>query len=137
MAAEIALIDIIRDDATLAATLGAGTSARVYPITRTQSSAIPAVVVRSQDVAPSDTKDGASTLDSEYVQVLMYGSDIGVLINTIEARMRIILDRITPGTYNGVVIQSSQFQDRDTWDEQIDNRELYVIEHIYKVRVKR
>ena len=138
MAAEIALIDILRDDATLGALLGGtGTSARVYPIDRPQGSALPAVVVRGQDIEPSDTKDGVSTLDTEFIQVLMYGEDLNQLILTIEARVRILLDRIALGTYNTIVIQSSQFQDRDTFSEQIDNNAVYTIEHIYKVRVKR
>lgn len=138
MAAEIAVIDILRDDATLGTLLGGtGTSARVYPLERPQGSSMPAILVRGQDIEPSDTKDGASTLDTEFIQVLMYGEDLNQLILTIEARVRTLLDRIAPGTYNGVVIQSSQFQDRDTFLEAIDNDSKYVVEHIYKVRVKR
>lgn len=138
MAAEIAVIDILRDDATLGALLGGtGTSARVYPLERPQGSGLPSILVRGQDIEPSDTKDGVSTLDTEFIQVLMYGEDLSQLILTIEAKVRTLLDRIRVGTYNGVTIQSSQFLDRDTFLEQIDNNSIYTVEHIYKVRVKR
>jgi hypothetical protein len=138
MAAEIALIDILRDDATLGALLGGiGTSARVYPLERPQGSGLPAILARGQDIEPSDTKDGVSTLDTEFIQVLMYDEDLNQLILTIEARVRTLLDRIAPGIYNGVTVQSSQFIDRDTFLEQIDNNSFYAVEHIYKVRVKR
>lgn len=133
MAAEIALMDILRDDATLAALVGT----RVHLLELPQGDTLPSILVRGQSIEPSDTKDGVSTLDTEFIQVLMYGQDLNQLILTIEARVRTLLDRIALGTYNGVVIQSSQFQDRDTFLEQIDNNSIYAVEHIYKVRVKR
>lgn len=133
MAAEIGLMDILRDDATLAALVGT----RVHLLELPQGSTLPSILVRGQSIEPSDTKDGVSTLDTEFIQVLMYGQDLNQLIMTIEARVRMLLDRIAGGTYNGVAIQSSQFQDRDTFLEQIDNNSIYAVEHIYKVRVKR
>jgi hypothetical protein len=138
MAAEIALVDILRGDATLGALLGGtGTSARVHIIDRPQKGTFPAIVVRAQDIEPSDTKDGVSTLDQEYIQVLMYGSDLHQLMMTIEVRVRTLLDRISEGVYNGVSVQSSQFQDRDTFLEEFGDNSFYAVEHIYKVRVKR
>lgn len=133
MAAEIALMDILRDDATLAALVGT----RCHLLELPQGATLPSIIVRGESIEPSDTKDGVSTLDTEFIQVLMYGQDLNQLILTIEARVRTLLDRIAGGTYNGVVIQSSQFQDRDTFLEQIDNNSIYAVEHIYKVRVKR
>lgn len=126
-------MDILRDDATLAALVGT----RVHLLELPQGATLPSILVRGQSIEPSDTKDGVSTLDTEFIQVLMYGQDLNQLILTIEARVRTLLDRIALGTYNGVVIQSSQFQDRDTFLEQIDNNSIYAVEHIYKVRVKR
>lgn len=126
-------MDILRDDATLTNSIGT----RVHLLELPQGSGLPAILVRGQSIDPSDTKDGVSTLDSEFIQVLMYGQDLNQLFVTIESRVRTLLDRITEGTYNGVVIQSSQFQDRDTFLEQIDNNSIYTVEHIYKVRVKR
>jgi hypothetical protein len=138
MAAELALIDILRDDVTLGALLGGtGTDARVYPFDRAEGSALPAIIVRGQDIEPSDTKDGVSTLDSEFIQVLIQDSNINQLLGTIEPRVRTLCDRVSGGTYNTVVIQSSRFEDRDTWSERLDNKEIYTVEHIYKVRVKR
>lgn len=126
-------MDILRDDATLTAIIGT----RVHLLELPQGATLPSILVRGQDIEPSDTKDGVSTLDAEFIQVLMYGQDLNELILTIEARVRTLLDRITEGTYNGVTIQSSQFLDRDTFLEQIDNNSQYAVEHIYKVRVKR
>ena len=133
MAAEIALMDILRDDATLAAIVGT----RVHLLELPQGATLPAILVRGDSIEPSDTKDGVSTLDVEFIQVLLYGQDLNQLFVTIEPRVRTLLDRITAGTYNTVVVQSSQFQDRDTFLEQIDNNSIYTVEHIYKVRVKR
>lgn len=126
-------MDILRDDVTLSGIIGT----RVHLLELPQGATLPSILVRAQGIEPSDTKDGVSTLDTEFIQVLMYGQDLNQLILTIEARVRTLLDRITAGTYNGVVIQSSQFQDRDTFLEQIDNNSIYTVEHIYKVRVKR
>lgn len=126
-------MDILRDDVTLAALVGT----RVHLLELPQGATLPSILVRGQSIEPSDTKDGVSTLDTEFIQVLMYGQDLNQLILTIEARVRTVLDRITLGTYNGVVIQSSRFEDRDTFLEQIDNNSIYAVEHIYKVRVKR
>ena len=144
MAAEIALMDILRNDAALGAQLGGtGISARVHILERPQKGIFPAIVLRGQDIDPSDTKDGVSTLDTEFIQVLMYGENLETLIQTIESRVRTLCDRIVDGTYNDVVIQSSQFLDRDTFLEQFDNtsarlsKSVYAVEHIYKVRVKR
>jgi hypothetical protein len=133
MAAEFAVLDRLTSNGTFNTLV----ASRIYPFDRPQGSGLPAVVVRSQSLDPSDTKDGVSTLDTEFVQVLFYGADIGQLINTIEAQGRTLLDRIPNGTYNGVQVQSSQLNDRDTWSEQIDNKDCFVVEHIYKVRVKR
>lgn len=147
MAAEVAIVGILKGDATLAAELGGVGTARVHILRRPQTGAFPAIVIRRQDIEPSDTKDGVSTLDQEYIQVLMYGkegeSTLNTLILNIEARVRTLLDRVAPGTYNGVVIQSSQFIDSDIFEEVVDNTatrqtsSVDVIEHIYKVRVKR
>jgi hypothetical protein len=133
MAAEFAVLDRLTSNGTFNTLV----ASRIYPFDRPQGSGLPAVVVRSQSLDPSDTKDGVSTLDTEFVQVLYYDSDIGRLINTVEAQGRTLLDRIPNGTYNGVQVQSSQLNDRDTWSEQIDNKDCFVVEHIYKVRVKR
>ena len=135
MAAEIAVISILKSDSTLIELINSANN--IHPIERPQASTLPAIVVRGGDIEPSDTKDGVSTLDVEFVQVLMYDSNIQRLINSIEARVRYLLDRITLGTYEEVVVQSSQFQDRDTWSERIPNNEMYTVEHIYKIRVKR
>lgn len=117
MAAEIAIVDILRDDVTLAAIIGT----RVHLLELPQGAGLPSILVRAQSIEPSDTKDGVSTLDSEFIQVLMYGQDLNQLFVTIETQVRTLLDRVAAGTYNTINIQSSQFQDRDTFLEQIDN----------------
>lgn len=132
MAAELAFIDILRDDETIAGIVGT----RISPIERPQAEIMPSIVVTRQGIEPSDTKDGVSTLDTEFIQVLIYSASLTSII-TLEARIRTLLDRITPNTYNTVVIQSSQFTDGDQFSEQIENSKTLVTEHIYKVRVKR
>lgn len=133
MAAEIAAISIIKSDSALSSVIGN----RVFPLNRPQKSTFPAIVVMRQSVIPSDSKDGASTLDIEFVQVLMYSNDYRTLVATIEPKVRALLDRTPRGTYNTITLQSSRFEDNDTWYEENENGGLYVIEHIYKMRVMR
>lgn len=136
MAAELALIDILRDDATIGALVGGtGTSARVYPIERPQTSLFPSITVIPDDIDPSDTKTGVSKLDEEFITVYYY-SDTYSSNNSLSVAGRSALDR-NGGTYNGVVVQSIRFEDRDSWVEEIENRVIYVTEHNYKVRVQR
>jgi hypothetical protein len=134
MAAELAFINILKSDNELIPLLGN----RVRPIQQVQTGILPSCVVRKiGGTEPSDTKDGPSTLDVERIQVLMYFSDWTTPVYTIQNRVRYLLDRLREGTYNGVTVQSSQFEDDDNYEEQIVDKKIFVVEQIYKVRVKR
>ena len=86
MSAELAVIEILRSDATVGGLVGGtGTSARIYPIERPQTSTLPAITVTPDDIEPSDTKTGVSKLDEEFIQVLYYSSDYNDNKDLVEA----------------------------------------------------
>jgi len=131
MAADIAVIDILLNDANVSGEV----STRVYPLERPQKTTLPAIMVRLNDVEPNDTKDGVSTLDVEYVGVFIYGATYSS-VYTLSGYVRTALDRYA-GTNKTVVVQSSQFYDSSTYVDEIDNNTIYVQEDEYKLRIIR
>jgi len=131
MAADIAVIDILLNDANVSGEV----STRVYPLERPQKTTLPAIMVRLNDVEPNDTKDGVSTLDVEYVGVFIYGATYSS-VYTLSGYVRTALDRYS-GTNKTVVVQSSQFYDSSTYVDEIDNNTIYVQEDEYKLRIIR
>jgi len=142
MASELAIIDILRDDATVAGLIGgSGTKARVYPYEMPQKAVYPCVVVSMEDIEPSDTKSGASALDVEYIKVecidikFKNSAESSGAYHIAEA-VRSALDR-TSGTYSAIVCQSIRFLSKSGYMAEINNNILYIQEQTYKVRVKR
>lgn len=142
MAAELAIIDILRNDATVGALVGGtGTSARVYPYEMPQKANYPAIIVSLEDIEPNDTKDGVSTLDVEFIRIecmdtkFKKTSDSSGSYHIGEAA-RTALDR-TSGTFSSVVIQSIRFDGSDPYTTEINNKVIYVNELTFKVRVIR
>lgn len=142
MAAELAVIDILRDDATLGALVGGtGTDAKVYPYEIPQKVSFPCVVVSVEDVEPNDDKDGTSPLDVEYIAVEFMDTKLKNTASSsgtyhMAVAGRSALDR-TSGSYNGITVQSIQFQSSDSYVTEINNKVIYIQEDIYKVRVVR
>lgn len=136
MAAERAIIHILKNDSTIQAYCGAN-PVRVYPFELPQTKTLPAIVVRSQADSPNPTKDGPSGLDMERVQVLIYDADFDAGTFLLEDRVRTLCDRGATGTMNGVNLESSSFEDRDTYKEQLIDKQVYTTEHIYKCLVVR
>ena len=136
MAAELAIISILKSDSTIQSYCGSS-PVRVYPFQVVQGQVMPAIVVRSQGTEPNHTKDGPSELDIERVQVLIYSQNFTADTFVLENRVRTLCDRGATGSINGVALESSSFEDRDTFKEQITDREVHVIEHIYKCLITR
>lgn len=142
MASELAVIDILRNNAGTAELIGGiGTNARVYPFDMPQKATFPAIVVSIEDVEPNDTKDGVSALDVEYIKVECMDTTYKNTTNEsgtyhIGSAARLALDRIS-GTYSGIVCQSIRFDSSSIFTETVNNKIVYVEEQIYKIRVER
>lgn len=130
MSAELAVIHVLKNT-------GFPVAVKVYPVDIPQKITPPVLVVREQSNDPSDTKDGPSTLDVQRVQVLAYFNEWNEQAYDIMDKVRHALDRLPEGTYNGVTVQSIRFEDSDQFKEQVIDKDIFVKEHIYKVRVKR
>lgn len=104
MNTEAGIYGILSADSTLTAMLATTTS--IYPEVAPQGAANPCLVYSESTGEFSDTKSGASTLDTSIIQVDVYASTIAER-NTIGNRVRTVLDRYS-GTVNSVKIQSVQ-----------------------------
>lgn len=137
MAGELALSSILRNDAVIQSYCG-NNPVRVYLNKRPQVKGLPAITLRRIGTAPNGTKDGASQLDATRVQVLIYDDDLTANTFKLEQRVRELLDRpAVSGVVNDVNLESSSFEDDDCFNEQLVDKEVNVIEHIYKTLIKR
>jgi len=124
-----AIYSILTSDSEVSAIVGT----RVYPQIAAQEAAFPFVVYILSDIEPSDTKSGVSTLDEARYEVLAVCETYAELAD-LTNKIRTALDRYT-GTVAGVVIDSIQFTDIDTSND--DKNEVYLTSSEYIIRVKR
>tara|TARA_R110001606_G_scaffold398949_2_gene579673 strand:+ start:2670 stop:3083 length:414 start_codon:yes stop_codon:yes gene_type:complete len=99
---------------------------RIYPNVAPQASAIfPFIIYDVVGVEPTNYKSGPSSLDTNKVMISAYCktySEASDLAN----KIRIAMDRIPNGTYNGEEIQSSEFQGyNDIFDATSSNAGIY------------
>ena len=87
-------------------------STRIFPEIAEQEAATPFVVYQLQSVDPEDTHDGPSKLDEVRFEFMCYADTYNEAADLATA-VRGALDRVS-GTYNGVNIESVQFNDVDT-----------------------
>jgi len=124
-----AIYSILTTDSAVSAIV----SSRVYPQIAAQGAAFPFVVYVINDITPSDTKSGVSTLDEVRYEILAVAENYAESADLNE-KIRTALDRYT-GTVAGVVIDSIQFTELDT-DYDIAS-ETYIANSEYIIRVKR
>lgn len=140
MAAEIAFLKILRDDATLAASLGLGTAARVVIGQLPQTMKLPAINIIRESTNPSDVKSGTSPVDEESIVLTIRDLEYSTILSLSE-RVRVLLD----GLENQSITVESKVINIDTsWftNENYDNYEhqdrvIEVYEQKYSVRIKR
>lgn len=99
---------------------------RIYPNVAPQASAVfPFIIYDVVGVEPTNYKSGTSSLDTNIVMISAYCktySEASDLAN----KIRIAMDRIPNGTYNGEKIQSSEFQGyNDIFDATSSNAGIY------------
>ena len=88
-----------------------------------------------EGVEPYDTKSGASTIDDETYNIILFSKDEGVLLSLAGA-VRADLDRLTPQTVAGIVLDGVQYL--DTGNVGFDDKtERFDVELRFKIRVKR
>ena len=105
---------------------------RIFPEIAEQEAATPFIVYQLQSVAPEDTHDGPSKLDEVRFEFLCYAdtydtaADVGV-------KVRAALDRVS-GTYNGVNVESVQFNDVDIDIEYQPRRYSQVLKFTFRIK---
>lgn len=124
-----AIYSILTSDSAVSAIVGS----RVYPQIAAQGAAFPFAVYILQNVEPSDTKSGVSTLDEIRYDIVV-ASETYAEASDLTEKIRTALDRYT-GTVAGVVIDSIQFQDIDVNNDPAT--ETFVTSSEYIIRVKR
>ena len=98
---------------------------RVFPNVAPQTTELPFIIYDVTGVQPNDTKDGASTLDTNDVMISCY-SETYSQASDLAQKIRVAMDRINEGTYGGEQIQSSQFQSyNDIFDDTSGDAGIY------------
>jgi len=104
----------------------------IFPEIAEQETAVPFIVYQLQSVDPDDTHDGPSKLDEVRFEFLCYAdsynaaADLGVAV-------RAALDRVS-GTYNGVHVESVQFNDVDVNIEYDPRRYSKVLKFTFRIK---
>ncbi|NBQ51568.1 MAG: DUF3168 domain-containing protein, partial [Marivivens sp.] len=104
----------------------------IFPEIAEQETAVPFIVYQLQSVDPDDTHDGPSKLDEVRFEFLCYAdsynaaADLGVAV-------RAALDRVS-GTYNGVHVESIQFNDVDVNIEYDPRRYSQVLTFTFRIK---
>ena len=106
---------------------------KVFPEVAEQETATPFIVYQLQSVAPEDTHDGPSKLDEVRFEFLCY-ADTYALAADLGDKVRGALDRVS-GTYNGVNVESVQFNDVDI--DTIDAPRRFAQVLTFTFRIKR
>tara|TARA_Y100000401_G_C8321663_1_gene225650 strand:+ start:1116 stop:1526 length:411 start_codon:yes stop_codon:yes gene_type:complete len=100
-------------------------STRIFPNVAPQTTVFPFIIYDITGVSPNDTKDGASTLDTNDVMISCY-SETYSQASDLAQKIRIAMDRINQGDYGGETIQSSQFQSyNDIFDDTSGDSGIY------------
>tara|TARA_R110000796_G_scaffold54125_2_gene126649 strand:+ start:1112 stop:1519 length:408 start_codon:yes stop_codon:yes gene_type:complete len=95
------------------------------------------IVFYRNGTTPYDSKSGRSTLDAADIQCNIFASDADSCA-TLSEYVRGALDRIS-GTFNGIVVQSIQFNNQVTmfeFNDTYNTKGLYQISQYYSCRVE-
>jgi len=107
-------------------------STKIFPEIAEQETAAPFVIYQVQSVQPEDTHDGPSKLDEVRVEVLCYDDSYNGAADLASA-VRGALDRVK-GTYNGVNVESVQFNDVDFEIEYDPRRYSQVLTFTFRIK---
>ncbi len=106
---------------------------RIFPMIAPQTSAFPFIVYDVNSVDPSDTKDGASDLDTISTMVSVYSKTYAEA-SILASLVRNALDRKS-GTFNGIEVGSIQFRSyNDIFESSSDSDGIFRIALDFGVR---
>jgi len=129
MGVAVFIFNRLTEDATVSGLVGT----KVYPDKAPQDQVAPYVIYQTLFVDPKDTKDGASELDFENVQIDCYSTSRDEAETLAEA-VRTSIDRFS-GTQTGQAITSVRFLTKQTihiWE-----MEMFLISHDYQIMLPR
>jgi hypothetical protein len=105
---------------------------RIFPEIAEQEAATPFIVYQLQSVDPDDTHDGPSELDEVRFEFICYADTYNQAADVGE-KVRGALDRVS-GTYNGVNVESIQFNDVDINIEYDPRRYSQVLTFTFRIK---
>lgn len=143
MAGELAIMNILVNTSAITAITGTDSpvgASRIYPFELPQGKSIGAgaITVELDATDPSETKDGPSNLDFDYVMVSSYANnyrDTVALMNAV--RTALDFNFRTEATYAGVKVQAIRYDSLNQGVTQLTDREIFFGEQRFKVRVRR
>lgn len=133
MAGEKAISFKLRGTPGVYALCGGITNPRIWLGQRKQGTGLPAVSVELDTTDPTDSKDGVSGIDNDYVFVFNYAASLEAAL-TLADVSRATVDKAMSGTINTVKVQTVQFINRNYFQDGEDPV-THVYEDRYKVRV--
>lgn len=107
-------------------------STRIYPVSAGQQASFPYVVFDIQRTDPVNRMSGRARMNQIYLTVTAYAKKYDEAAS-IAVQISNALDRVTPGTYNGVVIQGIIFENQQ--DGLQDEDDVYFIPTEFKVNL--
>lgn len=130
MSAEIAVIKMLIDSAEV----GAICQDRIYPLEAPQGEQLPYVIIEMSDNETFDSKSGKGAVDHSNVSVFCYGRSFKEANNLAQA-CRNSLEHIS-GTFNSVVVADVRYRGETSFNEEIENVKMFVIDQDYLIRIK-
>jgi hypothetical protein len=107
-------------------------STNIFPEIAEQETATPFIVYQLQGVAPEDTHDGPSKLDEVRMEIICFSDSYNGAADLAD-KVRGALDRVS-GTYNGVNVESVQFNNVDIEIEYDPRRYSQVTTYTFRIK---
>jgi hypothetical protein len=120
MNADLAILDILIDDATVSGIVGNKVHVDEVP----QGTELPYVIIEEDDTDPKDSSEGESAIDYDRIRVFPYHSSKTGL-SVLAKAIREAIERKANGEYRTVNFDYSRFLGQTSFKERIENREVY------------
>ncbi len=104
----------------------------IFPEIAEQETATPFIVYQLQGVSPEDTHDGPSKLDEVRMEIICFSDSYNGAADLAD-KVRGALDRVS-GTYNGVNVESVQFNNVDIEIEYDPRRYSQVTTYTFRIK---
>ncbi len=131
MNGQIAIMNILQNDASFGVIVGTGTAAKIYYDEAMETQTLPFSIIKTDGLTPNDNKDGGSTLDQDLVYVTHFAATKKT-VTSMSIAARAALDRAI-GTKNGIVVIGLQFKDIRSDTERLIDKKVFTEEQLYQV----